>query len=79
MPLRRYITSNDHVDQALEVRHTSDGGVSLIFHRDLALFSDGSAMAVSFVLDPDNDLPDLIRELRRVAKLAKQGGGNGAG
>jgi hypothetical protein len=74
MPVRKIISQvndNDHVIEPVVER----GLVGISIH-NLSDPLGECAPTAYIVIDPD-DVPALCTELRRVAKLAKQGGGNG--
>lgn len=72
MPVRKLFASLHDRDVVLQASAT-EGGTVEIYIDDLT----GGQPINGFVnLDPD-DIPALCRELHRIAKLAKQGGGNG--
>lgn len=65
MPVYRVFQSECSADFALQVHHTSVGLVSVEMH------DSRTDAPLCVELDPD-DIPALIAELRRVAKLAKE-------
>ena len=74
MPVRKIISQvndNDHVIEPVVER----GLVGISIH-NLSDQLGECAPTAYIVIDPD-DVPALCAELRRVAKLAKEGGGNG--
>ena len=74
MPVRKIISQvndNDHV-----IEPVTEGDLVGISIHNLSDPLGQCAPTAYIVIDPD-DVPALCRELRRVAKLAKQGGSNG--
>lgn len=74
MPVRKLFCSNHNRDFVLEA--TSSGDNVLVVIRDLSdAFGDqGNAASINIEVA---DIPALCAELRRVAKLAKEGGQDG--
>ena len=74
MPVRKLFCSNHNRDFVLEV--TSSGDNALVVIRDLSDAFGDQGNAASIHIDAA-DIPALCAELRRVAKLAEQGGQDG--
>jgi hypothetical protein len=75
MPVRKLFCSYGNRDFVLEATSSGHNNV-LVVVRDLSDAFGDQGNAASIAIDAD-DIPALCAELRRVAKLAKQGGQDG--
>ncbi len=75
MPVRKIISQVNDNDRVIEPTATEGGLVGISIH-DLSDPLGQCAPTAYIVIDPD-DVPALCAELRRAAKLAKEGGSNG--
>jgi hypothetical protein len=76
MPVRNLVVSVNDPDLVIEP--SAGNGIVWIDIHDLSDPIGEKSNPARIAVSAD-DVPTLCAELRRVAKLAKQGGGNGAG